>query len=113
MLLARFPGHPDPVEGSVLIDTGALVACVDRHAAEQAGLSIVGSGRMSSATHENEVVPVYAGRLRIAGFTDIDLRSAYGAHLRSQGIIALIGRDVLRSCTFFYNGAEGTVSLAR
>ena len=51
-------GQPQPVTGRALIDTGASVTCVDREAAETAGLSIVGSGPMTSATHEHEIVPI-------------------------------------------------------
>lgn len=101
------------VAGSVLVDTGALASCVDCRAAEQAGLSVVGEGRMGSATHPNEVVPIYAGRLRVRDFVDIDLMGAYGANLDHQGLIALIGRDVLRLWTVVYNGPEGLVTLSR
>lgn len=101
------------VAGSALVDTGAAVSCIDRDAAERAGLSVVGEGRLGSATHANEVVPIYAGRLRIQRFVDISLMSAYGANLQHQGLIALIGRDVLQEWTVFYNGPEGLVTLAR
>ena len=55
-----------PVTGTALIDTGASATCIDRSAAAKAGLAIVDSGRISSATHANEVVPIFAGRLEIS-----------------------------------------------
>jgi len=107
------PESPEPVAGRALIDTGALTTCVDRHAAEQAGLSVVGSGKMTSATHENEIVPIYAGKLRITGLPfEIKMRSALGANLRPQGLIALIGRDLLENCVLVVNGPDGSFSLS-
>ena len=35
-----------------------------------------------------------------------------GANLAPQGLIALIGRDVLRHGTLFYNGVDGSISFA-
>lgn len=101
------------VSGHALIDTGASVTCVDRHAAEQAGLPVVDSGPMTSATHEQEIVPCYAGRLRMDGFGEVNFNKAYGANLRPQGLVALIGRDLLASCVLIVNGPEGIVTLSR
>jgi len=42
-----------------------------------------------------EIVPVIAAEL-----------------LQSQGIHALIGRDILSQCVLYYNGASGTFTLA-
>ena len=35
-----------------------------------------------------------------------------GAALEPQGLLALIGRDVLARCTLFYNGTTGEFTLA-
>ncbi len=105
-------GHPQPVTGRALIDTGASVTCVDQEAAETAGLSIVGSGPMTSATHEREIVPIYAGKIRITGFLEVETRSAMGANLRPQGLIALIGRDLPENCVLVVNGPDGAFSLS-
>ena len=68
---------------------------------------------MTSATHENETVPIYAGKFRIGGLPiEIETRSAYGANLRSQGLVVLIGRDVLEKCVLVVNGLDGSFSLA-
>ena len=82
--------QPRPITGRALIDTGASVTCVDREAAETAGLSIVGSGPMMSATHEREIVPVYAGKIRMLPcWTDRDrsrYRWPYGYLLSRSGV---------------------------
>ena len=85
-------GETPPLAGLALIDTGASSTCVDREAAERAGLAVVDSGPIASATHQNEVAPIYAGRLNLAGIPqDIDAKRAYGANFEPQGLIALIG----------------------
>lgn len=106
---------PAPVAGFALIDTGASVTCIDVASAQQAGLAISGTGSMNSATHANEQVPLFAGRLDIAGLDpNIAIWRALGANLREMhnGIIALIGRDVLKGTVLIYNGLTGTVSLS-
>ena len=104
---------PTPLAGLALIDTGASSTCVDREAAERAGLAVVDSGPISSATHQNEVAPIYAGRLNLAGIPqDIDAKRAYGANLEPQGLIALIGRDMPANCVLVYNGLDGSFSLS-
>ena len=100
------------LNGLALIDTGASVTCIDQEAARTAGLAIVDSGPMHSATHENHIVPIYAGMIQIQTFPAFRTTRAYGAHLEPQGVIALIGRDMLASCMFTYNGADGSFSLA-
>lgn len=104
---------PAPVVGWGLIDTGASATCVDKTAAENAGLAVVDSGPMSSATHDGEIVPIFAGRLDIGGMVqNIDTTRAYGANLGNQDLVALIGRDVLLSCVLIYNGLDGSFSLS-
>lgn len=64
----RGESPPTPVTGWALIDTGASVTCVDRSAAENAGFALVDSGPMASATHDNEIVPIFAGRMKLESF---------------------------------------------
>lgn len=109
----RGENPPTPVTGWALIDTGASSTCIDRHAAERAGLALVDSGPMTSATHDKEIVPIFAGRLTVEGIPQtINARRAFGANLHPQGLIALIGRDVLAVCVFIYNGLDGSFSLS-
>ena len=95
-----------------LIDTGASVTCIDRQAAEQAGLPIVDSGPLFSATDE-EIVPIFAARLDMLGFPGWEAPRAYGTNLATQELIALIGRDVLMNSVLIYNGADGSFSIAQ
>ena len=104
---------PRAISGFALLDTGASRTCVDKETAEKVGMAIVGTGSMSSATHENHTVPVFAGLIEIAGLDcHINMLQGMGARLATQGIIALIGRDVLARTIFTYNGSAGTISLA-
>lgn len=104
---------PQPVTGHGLIDTGASATCIDQKAATMAGLAVVDSGPLHSATHANEIVPIYAGRFAIQGLhQNIDTTKAYGANLDSQNLIILIGRDVLSRCVLVYNGPESSISLS-
>lgn len=104
---------PAPVSGLAMIDTGASITCIDTDAAAGAGLAVVDSGPMSSATHPNEIVPIYAGVMLILGFPhDFHTNRAYGATLQGQGLIALIGRDVLSSAILVYNGPDDSFSLS-
>ena len=48
----------------------------------------------------------------IDGFIAVNTTRAYGATLATQGLVALIGRDILARCQFTYNGADGSFSLA-
>ena len=66
---------------------------------------------MTSASHDKIPVPVYAGKLVLPGL-NLDIESGMGANLRSQGLIALIGRDVMSHGTLFYNGLDGSVTFS-
>ena len=103
---------PDAIHGLALIDTGASNTCFDQQAALNAGLPIIDMGMMASASHAEQDVPVFAGRLVIPEFTNIDTEYALGANLDGQNLIALIGRDLLQSAVLVYNGTDGTVSLS-
>jgi len=101
----------DPVTGFALVDTGARATCIDCKAAKDAGIPIVDTGTMSSATHHDEEVPIFAAKIEIQGFRPVDAPRAFGANLAPMGIVALIGRDVLKSSIMIYNGTTGQFSL--
>ena len=71
----------------------------------------IGKGHMTSASHDKIPVPVYAGKLVLPGL-NLDIESGMGENLRSQGLIALIGRDVMSHGTLFYNGLDGSVTFS-
>ncbi|MDE0055975.1 MAG: aspartyl protease family protein [Gammaproteobacteria bacterium] len=99
------------VSGSVLIDTGASQTCVDQQAANELGLTIFGTGRMTSASHSDVEVPLFVGKIVLPNIT-INVEGAMGAQLEEQGLIALIGRDLLQNAVLVYNGVDGSVTLS-
>jgi hypothetical protein len=69
---------------------------------------------MVSASHASVPQNVYPIRVEITGIAiEFDVERALGGALASQGVLLLIGRDALRSCTMFYNGPTGQFSLAQ
>ncbi len=104
---------PSPVNGFVLIDTGATTTCIDVEAAKTAALPTVGVAKMSSASHSNYNVPTFSGKI-ICPTLNIDVQEGMGANLSSvgNGLIILIGRDILKSAVFTYNGSDGSFFLA-
>jgi len=108
-------GHtlPDPVSGLALIDTGASNTCIDDAAATQLQLPVIDTVTIASASHAASLQNVYPATLDIAGLQiPINVERAIGAPLAAQGLIALIGRDVLIHGTFIYNGFTGSITFA-
>ena len=99
------------ISGWALIDTGATQTCVDITKASEVGMSIVGSGRINSAAGETEV-PLFAAVVHINELGRVTRPRCLGVNLAGQGIVALIGRDLLRSGVMVYNGQTGAVSLS-
>ena len=97
--------------GMILIDTGASVSCFDDNVARELKLPIVGAGKMHSASHSESNVAVYAGKLILPSLA-INVKNAVGANLAAQGLIALIGRDILEHGTLFYNGIDGSATFS-
>ena len=104
---------PEAVNGMALVDTGASHTCFDSAAAARARLPIVGVGRMHSASHRAHETPQFSGKI-VAPTVAIDVPRGMGASLSDfdDRLIALIGRDVLASAVFVYNGPAGHYSLA-
>jgi predicted aspartyl protease len=108
-------GHPVPTPeaGLALIDTGATRTCVDNGLAARLGLPVIDVARMTSATEADRECNVYPVNIEIVGAgINIDVGGAMGAELAAQGILVLIGRDALSSCTLHYNGPSGQFTLA-
>ncbi len=104
--------EPQIINGLALIDTGATSTCVDEHSAKQAGLAIVDRGSISSASHSNHQVPIFAGEIELPSLGTIRIHRAFGVQLAVQGLIALIGRDALRRAILIYSGLDGSFSLS-
>jgi predicted aspartyl protease len=102
-----------PIKGYALIDTGASDTCIDDSVARRLGLPVVDVVNVSSASHASTLQSVYPIKIAIEGFSvSIEAPTAIGAALSSQGLIALIGRDLLQYCTLFYNGVSGELTLS-
>ncbi len=104
---------PNPVSGLALIDTGASTTCVDDSAALSMGLPVIDVCSMTSASHAKTQCNVYPVQIEIVGFK-IQFQSprTIGAELKAQGLLLLIGRDLLAVPTLFYNGITGQITLS-
>jgi predicted aspartyl protease len=104
---------PPPVSGLALIDTGAYGTAIDTGVAQAIGAPVIDVVTMHSATHAAHPTNVYPVHFEMVGLPmALDCPRALGANLRSQGIIMLIGRDMLRHCILVYNGPTGQFTLA-
>jgi predicted aspartyl protease len=103
---------PDPVSGQALIDTGASTTCVDEDVARQLGLPTVDVAQMSSASGQS-MQNVHPVQLDVA-HSDLIIESSksIAADLDDQGLVALVGRDMLSQCTLHYNGVTGDFTLS-
>jgi predicted aspartyl protease len=102
---------PAPISGWALVDTGASDTCNDGGHAQQMGLPVIDVVNLTSATHVNTLQNVYPIRIEFAGVPiAIDAPRAIAANLTAQGLLLLIGRDVLQHCTFIYNGLAGSIT---
>lgn len=104
---------PNPVNGFALIDSGAGSSCVDNAAAQTLGLPIVNVVPMASASHAMVEANVYPITFDILGNPPMTVNCprATGATLANQGLVLLIGRDLLAMCHFTYNGTTGEFTL--
>lgn len=104
---------PAPLSGFGLIDTGASVTCVDQEAAQQLGVPVVDVVSMCSASDPATQQNVYPIQIEVVGVPiRFQAPRAIGAALKAQGLLLLIGRDVLQVCTLFYNGLTGAITLS-
>ena len=112
-LLGQGAAVPPPVPGLALIDTGASATCIDEGAAQQLGLPVVDVVQVASASHAATMQNVYPIQISVVGMSiTIEAPRAIGAPLAAQGLLLLIGRDVLQHCTLVYNGLAGEITLA-
>ena len=95
------------------MDTGASRTAVDIDTAKKLGLPVTKPAKMSSASHADVIVPVFAGQLEMPGFTKIAVpHGLIGVNLNGNGVIALIGRDLMKVAVLTYNGPDGSYTLA-
>jgi predicted aspartyl protease len=99
-------------QGFALIDTGASQTAVDEQVAKDLGLPIVDVGKMTSASHEKHPCNLYPVQVSIPPNLTFQSPRAMGALLAPQGLVAIIGRDVLQHCLLVYNGGTGQITLS-
>lgn len=97
--------------GLALIDTGASNTCIDEQAAKELGLPVIDVGSMLSATHQKVPCNIYPVQI-ITPIVTLNSPRTMGASLAAQGLLVLIGRDVLSRCLLFYNGPTGQFTLS-
>ncbi len=110
-LVSQGKALPVPKAGLALIDTGASNTCIDEQAAKELGLPVIDVASMLSATHEKVPCNVYPVLISTP-IVGLNSPRTMGAALAAQGLLVLIGRDVLQSCTLFYNGVTGQFTLS-
>jgi predicted aspartyl protease len=110
-LLSQGKPLPVPKSGLALIDTGATGTCIDDQAAKELGLPVIDVAKMTSATHKDQQCSVYPVQINLPSVV-LNSPRTMGAALAPQGLLVLIGRDVLQNCTLFYNGPTGQITLS-
>ena len=100
-LLAQGIALPAPETGFALIDTGATSTCID-DAAARLRLPAIDVVAVASASHASTQQNVHPIQIEIIGLPiTISAPRAIAAPLAAQGLLVLIGRDVLQHCTLF------------
>jgi predicted aspartyl protease len=103
---------PAPVVGNALIDTGAVSTCIDEDAAQKLQLPVINVVNLASTSHPSTKANVYPVKFQITGLPiNFNAPMSIGAPLAVQGLVALIGRDVLQHCTLIYSGGLSQISL--
>lgn len=100
---------PQPVAGLALLDTGANNTAIDDGVAQSLGLRAISSVQVNTpsgaAVQAQYLVETNLG----AGQ---GLWRMTGSILAPQGLVALIGTDILSSCVFVYDGVNGSFTLS-
>lgn len=120
-LIAAGAAVPPQVAIRALIDTGASLTSIVPSALAKLGLEPTGSvsvhtpstGTTPHSAAQYDVSLVIPGPTPESQMLRVDTMPAITAELTAQqGIDALIGRDVLRTCLLTYNGSLGLFTIA-
>ncbi len=88
------------------------ISAVDRQIFQKLAISPIGvtTVRTPTTSQEQNLYPVtlFFPELQLGG----EIAGVIGSNLLSQGILALIGRDLLARFVFIYNGKSGSFTLA-
>ena len=104
---------PSPFSVPALVDTGAEVTAIGHSIVEWMGIPSVGFMKASSSVlgDEARLVPIYPIRITfgaIGGSEPPKWRTitAVGVSIVSPGASVLVGRDLLATCRFTYDGRK-------
>ena len=122
---------PPPVEGVILVDTGASITSISIEAAQELGLKQVDI-QETYGMHGKQRTPIFHARLclkiqdqnvetelflerRVGGVKDIEaMFQKMGVHSggkKTRRMLGLLGRDFLRHGTFKYYGTRGLMEI--
>ena len=98
------------ISGPALIDTGATMTAIDLRVAQTYGFIASGSISVWTADGEESTNPMY--EVQLSGIADYaqDLVIT-SCSVLEQGVVALLGTDLLASCKLVYDGANGEFTL--
>lgn len=106
---------PAAIPGFALVDTGASITAVDVSMITQLGIAPMGFTDVhtpgSDQTVRQAVYPVGISFVG-SGIPPLQFNMVLGSPLLNQGIIALLGRDILAASILVYNGRLGHFSLS-
>lgn len=104
---------PAPVTGVGLIDTGASLSAIDHSVVQSLQLAPIGTLNVGGVAGPNQHLKYPAAfRFPSPTFPGINFNFVLGANIIGQGIVALIGRDVLTHFVLVYNGVLGQYILS-
>ena len=96
-----------------LVDTGAVVSCIDSALAIELGLPVA-DRQTVAGVHGTQAVNLHAGQMYVPQLNYTLHGLFHGVHLSDSGQphAALIGRDFLGSFTMVYEGRTGLVTIS-
>jgi hypothetical protein len=102
-----------PIGGFALIDTGASATAVDYRVFQKLQVAPVTTINVNTPSGQ-QVHPCFPASIIFPGtaIPKLDYAWLASADLQAQGIIALIGRDVLANCVLTYDGLSGDFTIA-
>lgn len=88
---------------NALIDTGATSSCIDKSVINDIGLQCISTQEVKTP-FESHICNLYATIFQIADTNEYFSLIVPEADLSRDNHKAIIGRDILKNCTFVYNG---------
>ena len=113
-LLKEGKALPQPIIGMALIDTGASVTAIDKDTLEKS-FNIQPVGISEVATPAGKISQnIYPISLSFPGTELPNFAPVFvvACELNTQGIVALIGRDILSHCLLVFNGKGAIISIS-